>query len=82
MLHLRVIGQDGQIKFEAAGYTVDTVYEGEYVEGDKISVSMSEGAFIGVQLDPTLKESVVCVPGKRFDYFIPFGALRKKGYHA
>ena len=81
MLHLRVVDKDGQIKFEASGYTVDAVYPGEYAEGDRISVSMSEGAFIAVQLDPTLKESIVCVPGRRFDFRVPFGSVRAKGYH-
>jgi 4-deoxy-L-threo-5-hexosulose-uronate ketol-isomerase len=80
MLHLRVIDTSGTVKFECSGYEIDTVYGGEYAEGDRISVSMSEGVMLGVQLDPTMSEAVICVPGRRFDYTIPFGAERASGY--
>ncbi len=80
MLHLRVVDSVGNIKFEASGYSIDCVYSGEYQPGDKIRVSMSEGAFIGVKLDGTMAESILCVPSRRFDYLIPFGAERARGY--
>ena len=81
MLHLTIVGGDGTVRFDASGYEIDAVFPGEYAEGDKIRVSMSEGEFIGVQPDATMEEAVVCVPGRRFEYLIPFGAERSRGYH-
>ena len=81
MLHLTVVGADGTVRFDASGYEIDAVVPFEYAEGDKIKVSMSEGEFIGLQLDPTMEESVLCVPGRRFEYAVPFGPERSRGYH-
>ena len=81
MLHLTVVSGDGTIKFDASGYAIDALFPGEYEEGDKIRVTMSEGEFLGVRLDPTMEEAIVCVPKRRFEYAIPFGAERSRGYH-
>ncbi len=81
MLTLKVLGKDGAVRFETRGYEIDAVYPHAYSEGDKIVVSMSEGTFIALQLDPTLRESVVAVPKRRFEFPIPTGEELKKGYH-
>ena len=75
IIELKVIGGDGSVKFSAKGQTVDASYNGEYAEGDVITVSSPDCEFLAVKLDGELKESIIYVPGGGFKFEIPFGGL-------
>lgn len=75
MLTLKIIGADGSVKAEKSGKTAEIVYNGEYAEGDKIRVSLKDEKFVSVKFDETLEESIVYLPGKYMDFYIPFGRL-------
>ena len=80
MLTLKIFASDGKLKFEQSGMNIDTTYNGLLQEGDKIRVSLSNCEFIAVQLDPTMKESIVWVPNKSFDFIVPTAHQLRMGY--
>ena len=79
IINLELKDINNETKFSAKGETVETCYNGEYREGDRFSVSC-DSEFLFVRLDGTLKESLVYLPHKRFDFYIPFGQKRIAGY--
>ncbi len=81
MLTLRIIGSDGSMKLEEKGMSIDTVYNGQLCEGDKIKVSLQNCDFIAVKLDSTLKESIVWTPNKSFEFIVPSAHQLRCGYH-
>ncbi len=81
MLTLKIIGKDGEIKHEEKGMAIDTTFLGAITEGDRIRVSLENCDFIAVRLDKTLKESIVWVPNKSFEFLIPSENQRRCGYH-
>ena len=80
ILNLKVIRENGDVKFKAYGDAIDTHFTGEYEEGDKIRVELCDGQFVKLKLDQTLKESIVYVPDGIFDFVVPFGRERKSCY--
>ncbi len=80
ILKLKVISADGETKFKAFGEEIDVRFSGEYCEGDKIRVELSDGEFVKLSLDETLKESFVYAPDGVFEFQIPFGNERKFCY--
>ncbi len=81
MLTLKIIGADGSLKHEEKGMSIDTVFNGQLCEGDKIKVSLLNCDFVAVKLDPTLKESIVWAPNKSFEFIVPSAHQLRCGYH-
>lgn len=71
MLNLIIIDKSGKEKARYKGSTIFAVYNGELNAGDKIKVSLDGCFYILMSLDDTLKESLVYVPNKSFEYVIP-----------
>ena len=75
MLTLKVIGKGGNILLEERGRNISVCYQNEYAEGDRIRVESSYNNFAMVQFDKSLKESIVYMPNRSFEFEIPFGRL-------
>lgn len=72
MLSLKIVDKTGKMLAEDAGEKIDFLYNKEYCEGDKIIISADKD-FLSLKLSDKLKESIVYVPEKIFEYAIPFG---------
>ena len=81
IINLKLLRENGDVKFKAYGTDIDERFLGEYEEGDKFRVELCDGEFVKIRLDSTLAESIVYVPDGIFEYAIPFGKERKAGYH-
>ena len=81
IINLKLLRENGDVKFKAYGTDIDERFLGEYEEGDKFRVELCDGEFVKIRLDDTLAESIVYVPDGIFEYAIPFGKERKAGYH-
>ncbi len=81
IINLKLIRENGDVKFKAYGTDIDEVFNGEYEEGDRFRVELCDGEFVKIRLDSTLAESIVYVPDGIFEYAVPFGKERKAGYH-
>ena len=71
MLFLKVLGKDGAVKFESKGSVINALYESEFVEGDKIAVRLDGCNYVAIQLDETLKESIIYLPNRNYEFRIP-----------
>lgn len=80
MIFLKVIDKDGNMKFKASGKDITAVYPASYQEGDIIRIELNGIDKIALRLDETLKESYVYIPGKVYEFPIPFGD-KAKAYH-
>ena len=80
ILSLKVLRENGEVKFKAYGQEIDVHFSGEYEERDKIRIELSDGEFIKMKLDETLLESFVFVPDGVFEFEIPFGRERASCY--
>ncbi len=81
MLVLKIVSADGSLKLEEKGMNIDTVFNGQLCEGDKIKVSLQNCEFVAVKLDPTLKESIVWCPNKSFEFVVPTAHQLRAGYN-
>ena len=72
ILNLKVLSENGEVKLRAYGSEIDVRYFGEYAEGDKIRIELSDTEFVKLRLDETLAESIVYVPDGVFEFLIPF----------
>lgn len=72
MLSLKIIDKDDNILKEVQDEKIDLIYDKPYSEGDKIVIN-SDKEFLSLKLSEKLAESIVYVPGKLFEYKIPFG---------
>ncbi len=81
IINLKLLRENGDVKFKAYGTDIDERFLGEYEEGDKFRVELCDGEFVKIRLDDTLAESIVYVPDGIFEYAVPFGKERKAGYH-
>ena len=79
MIYLKLIDKQGNLKFKEQGKELKISYSGEYAEGDKIRVDITEGEFVAVKLDEKLPESIVHIPNKSFIFEVPMGSLLR-GY--
>lgn len=79
MIYLKVIDKQGALKFKEHGKNLKVSYKGEYAEGDKIRVDITEGEFVWVKLDEKLPESIVHIPNKSLIFEVPTGSLMR-GY--
>lgn len=80
MLFLKITDKNGNKKFFAKGFIIETEYVGAFAEGDKIQITADGTQTIAVRLDPTLRESFLYLPNKSFTFTIPSERERKMGY--
>ncbi|MFA7637369.1 MAG: 5-dehydro-4-deoxy-D-glucuronate isomerase [Monoglobales bacterium] len=74
MIFLKLVDKHGNILADTSGINVDFTFDRVYEEGDKLIVKLKDcGEFIWMKLDESLKESIVLVPDKIFEYTVPFG---------
>ncbi|MBQ5777944.1 MAG: hypothetical protein IIV97_03895, partial [Oscillospiraceae bacterium] len=74
-MDLKILGLGGEVRFSATGKEIDTVFNGEFAEGDKIVVSAPLCEFITLTLDEELGEATIYNPRGKFEYEIPKKAL-------
>lgn len=80
MIKFKIRDKNKNVKFEYTGSIVDICYEGEFEVGDILTASSDWSRFLKIQLDETLKESIVYLPNKVFDFSIPTELEQLKGY--
>jgi len=80
MIEIKVVSQNGEILFSEKGQKIDTVYKGEYSEGDKIVITKNDTEYLALKLDETLEESIIFVKSGAFEFPIPFGKVREEAY--
>lgn len=71
MITLKIVSKDKEVKFEKNGTTVDTVYQGEYRDGDVIIVELMNTFYVSLKLDDSMEESIVYCPNGRFEFTVP-----------
>ena len=80
IINLKLIRENGDVKFKAYGNEIDEHFHGEYEPGDKFRIELCDGSFVKLKLDPTLAESIVYVPDGTFEFLVPFDRERKACY--
>ena len=80
MIYLKIVDSQQQIKYENKGSTILAVYQGELNEGDKIQIRLDGTNTFAIQLDPTMKESLIYCPNRSFSFTIPNARELKQGY--
>ena len=80
IINLKLIRENGDVKFKAYGNEIDEHFHGEYELGDKFRIELCDGSFVKLKLDPTLAESIVYVPDGTFEFLVPFDRERKACY--
>ena len=80
IINLKLIRENGDVKFKAYGNEIDEHFHGEYEPGDKFRIELCDGAFVKLKLDPTLAESIVYVPDGTFEFAVPFDRERQACY--
>ncbi len=74
MIFLKLVDGQGNTITETSGLSIDFTFDRVYEEGDKFVVKLRDcSEFICMKLDESLKESIVLVPDKIYEYTIPFG---------
>lgn len=79
MIEIKILSADGQEKFSYKAAEIDTTYNGEYCEGDKIVIRKADTEYLKIQLDETLSESIIFSPLSTIEFPVPTGEL-KNGY--
>ena len=80
MLYLKIIDKQGQVKAKYRGSEIAVDYDGQLVEGDKIKVTLDGCFYVVVAFDKTLKESLLYLPKKSFEFVVPSPAQLVGGY--
>ena len=80
IINLKLIAENGDVKFKAYGNEIDEHFHGEYEVGDKLRIELCDGSFVKLRLDPTLAESIVYVPDGTFEFTVPFDRERRACY--
>ena len=75
MIELKILTSDGKEKFSAKGLKIDTVYNGEFCNGDKIVIRKPNTEYLAIKFDETLEECIIFSPLSTIEYSIPFGEL-------
>ena len=74
MIFFKLTDKSGNTLAETSGINIDFTFDRVYEEGDKFIVKFKDcGEFIAMKLDESLKESIVLIPDKIFEYVVPFG---------
>lgn len=79
MIRIEIVSNSGEVLFAAKGNRIDTVYTGEYKQGDEIVISKRDISFLSIKLDDTLKDSIIFTESGNIRFPVPFGELRR-GY--
>ena len=74
-MDLKILDKNGEVRFSHSAREIDTVYNGEFSEGDKIVVSSTLCEFLTISLDDVLGEVTIFNPQGRFEYEIPSKAF-------
>ena len=72
ILNLKLLAENGDVKFKAYGEDIDVRYEGVYEPGDKWRLELTYCEFVKMRLDSTMAESIVYIPDGTFEFLIPF----------
>ena len=80
IINLKLLRENGDVKWKAYGTEIDERFNGEYEEGDKFRVELPDAEFVKIRLDETLAESIIYVPDGVFEFAVPFGYERKACY--
>ena len=80
IINLKLIRENGDVKFKAYGNEIDEHFHGEYEVGDKFRIELCDGSFVKLRLDSTLAESIVYVPDGTFEFTVPFDRERRACY--
>ncbi len=70
-MDLKILDKNGEVRFSHSAREIDTVFNGEFSEGDKIVVSATLCEFLTISLDDVLGEVTIFNPQGRFEYEIP-----------
>ncbi len=74
MIFFKLVDKLGNTLAETSGVSIDFTFDRVYEEGDKFIIKLRDcGEFISMKLDESLKESIVLVPDKIFEYTLPYG---------
>ena len=79
MAEVKIVNKNNEVLAEGKGESITLTYNGVYNEGDKIVVHKPGIDYIALQLDETLKKSIVYCESPVFEFEIPFGELLR-GY--
>ncbi len=74
-MDLKILNKNGEELFSHSAREIDTVYNGEFSEGDKIVVSSTLCEFLTISLDDVLGEVTIFNPQGKFEYEIPSKAF-------
>ncbi len=80
MIFLKILNNQGEIKFSDKGYFIKSEYLGELNEGDNIQIHLDGCNLVAVQFDDSLQESLLYVPNKSFTFTIPSKRELQMGY--
>ena len=80
MINLSIIDKNGEVKGAYVGNEIRAEYNGQLNEGDKIKVRINGCLYVIVAFDKTMKESLLYLPNKSFEYIIPSPNELSGGY--
>ena len=80
IINLKLIRENGDVKFKAYGTEIDEHFHGEYEAGDKFRIELDGGKFVKIQLDQTMLASIVYIPDGVFEFIVPEGYALSSGY--
>ena len=80
MLCVRIIDKFGKNKVRYCGKIINEIYKGKLEEGDKIKLTLDGCFYAKVKFDKTLKESLIFLPNKSYEFVIPSEQQIRGGY--
>lgn len=80
IVRLQIKDINKEVKFEVCEKEISAVYEEEYRDGDFFVITSEDSEFLFVKLDDTMKEALLYLPEKYFEYVIPTGKILEQGY--
>lgn len=80
MLTLKIIGADGSEKGVWKETDISADYTGGLSSGDQIKVLLDGCDHLAVQLDPSMEEAFLWVPGRSFVFTVPPKEVLERGY--
>ncbi len=80
ILALKILAENGDVRFKAYGEEIDARFNGVYLPGDKIRIELEYTEYVVMKLDETLCESLVYVPDGVFEFVIPTDKELAAGY--
>lgn len=80
MIYIKIIDKNGQEKFTASGWKIETTYQGVYADGDILKIRLDGTNVCAVRLDSSLCESYIYLPDKSFSYAVPSFGLKNACY--